>query len=57
MIFLGIATSLPEIATTVTGAQMGSASLVAGNLFGGVARQIAVLAIADVVAVGLYFLC
>ena len=51
MILLGVATSLPEIATTVTAGLLGNAQLVAGNLFGGVALQIAVLAITDVVAV------
>jgi cation:H+ antiporter len=51
LLLLGVATSLPEIATTVTAALIGNAALVAGNLFGGVALQIAVLAIADVVAV------
>jgi cation:H+ antiporter len=51
MLMLGVATSLPEIATTVTGAAIGNAPLVAGNLFGGVAMQMAILAIADLVAV------
>jgi cation:H+ antiporter len=51
MILLGVATSLPEIATTVTGSLLGNASLVAGNLFGGVALQIAVLAVADLAVV------
>jgi cation:H+ antiporter len=50
MILLGVATSLPEIATTVTGALLGNARLVAGNLFGGVALQIAILAVVDAVA-------
>lgn len=51
MVVLGVATSLPEIATTITAAWIGNANLVSGNLFGGVAMQIAVLAIADGVAV------
>jgi cation:H+ antiporter len=51
LILLGVATSLPEIVTTVTGAAIGNARLVVGNLFGGVALQIAVLAIVDVIAV------
>ena len=51
LILLGIATSLPEVATTVTGAALGNAQLVAGNLFGGVALQIAVLAVIDSIAV------
>lgn len=51
MMLLGVATSLPEIATTLSGAIIGNAALVTGNLFGGVALQIAVLAIVDLVAV------
>lgn len=51
MVLLGIATSLPELATTVTGSLIGNARLVAGNLFGGVALQVAVLAIVDLIAV------
>lgn len=44
---LGVATSLPELATTVTGSIIGNARLVTGNLFGGVALQITVLALVD----------
>lgn len=51
MLLLGIATSLPEIATTATAAVIGNVQLVAGNLFGGIALQVALLAVADVVAV------
>jgi cation:H+ antiporter len=51
MIMLGVATSLPEIATTVTAARIGNARLVSGNLFGGVAAQVAILAIVDLVVV------
>jgi cation:H+ antiporter len=51
MVLLGIATSLPEIATTLTASAIGNAKLVSGSLFGGVALQIAVLAIVDAVAV------
>jgi cation:H+ antiporter len=51
MMLLGVATSLPEIATTFSGAWIGNAALVTGNLFGGVALQIAVLAVVDLVAV------
>ena len=51
MVLLGFATSLPEIATTITGALLGNARLVAGNLFGGVALQIAILAVVDWIAV------
>lgn len=49
-LLLGIATSLPEIATTITGSLIGNARLVTANLFGGVAMQIAVLAFVDVIA-------
>jgi cation:H+ antiporter len=51
MMLLGVATSLPEIATTITGSMIGNAQLVTGNLFGGVALQIAVLALVDLIAV------
>jgi cation:H+ antiporter len=50
LILLGVATSLPEIVTTITGALLDNAPLVAGNLFGGVALQITILAIVDMVA-------
>lgn len=48
---LGVATSLAEVATTITAASMGNSELVAGNLFGGVALQITVLAIVDLMVV------
>lgn len=48
---LGVATSLPEFATTLTGSLIGNAQLVTGNLFGGVALQITVLALVDLIAV------
>lgn len=51
MVLLGVATSLPEVATTTTASLIGNARLVSGNLFGGVLLQIAVLAIVDLVAV------
>lgn len=51
LILLGVATSLPEIATTITASLLGNAGLVSGNLFGGVALQVAVLAVVDFVAV------
>lgn len=51
LILLGVATSLPEIATTVTASVLGNAKLVAGNLFGGVALQIAILSLVDMIAV------
>ncbi|NNJ25334.1 sodium:calcium antiporter [Alienimonas chondri] len=46
-LLLGVATSLPEIATTVSAGMLGNASLAVNNLFGGVAMQLAVLAIID----------
>jgi cation:H+ antiporter len=51
LVLLGVATSLPEIATTVTAAAIDNPRLVAGNLFGGVSLQIAILAVVDLVAV------
>ncbi len=51
MVLLGVATSLPEIATTITGSLIGNAQLVSGNLFGGVALQVAILAVVDLIAV------
>lgn len=47
---LGVATSLPEIATTVTAGVLDNAQLATGNLMGGVALQIVVLAVADLLA-------
>lgn len=49
MILLGGITSLPELAVTVTAALGGSAPLAVNNLLGGVAMQVAVLAVADAV--------
>lgn len=46
-LLLGTATSLPEIATTVTATTLGNAPLAVNNLFGGVAMQLAVLAAID----------
>ncbi|MGE0592372.1 MAG: sodium:calcium antiporter [Vicinamibacterales bacterium] len=51
MLLLGVATSLPEMVTTISGSILGNAPLVTGNLFGGVAMQITVLAVVDVIAV------
>lgn len=48
-LLLGVATSLPEVATTVTAGVVGNPQLATGNLMGGVAAQVAVLAVADVV--------
>jgi cation:H+ antiporter len=50
MLLLAAATSLPEVATTVTAiAVLGNPTLAVHNLLGGVAFQTAILAIADVV--------
>lgn len=49
-LLLGVATSLPEIATTVSAALSGAGTLAGNNLLGGVAMQIAVLAVIDGVA-------
>ncbi|MFI4877063.1 MAG: sodium:calcium antiporter [Blastopirellula sp. JB062] len=46
-LLLGAATSLPEIVTTMTASALGNAPLAVNNLFGGVAMQLAVLAIID----------
>jgi cation:H+ antiporter len=51
MLLLGVATSTPEIATSSTGAMLGNAQLVAGNLLGGVALQVANLAVIDWIVV------
>jgi cation:H+ antiporter len=48
-LLLGVATSLPEIATTVTAGVIGNPQLAIGNLMGGVAVQVVVLAVADIV--------
>jgi len=47
LLFLAIATSLPEVATTLTAAMESYPSLVLNNLFGGIALQTAILAVAD----------
>jgi cation:H+ antiporter len=48
LLLLAGATSLPELATTVTASVTGSSTLAASNLLGGVVTQTAVLALADV---------
>ncbi|MDQ2671027.1 MAG: sodium:calcium antiporter, partial [Gemmatimonadota bacterium] len=47
MLLLGGITSLPEVAVTVSASIGGNAPLAVNNLLGGVAMQVAVLAIAD----------
>lgn len=51
LLLLSTVTSLPEIATTLTASHIGNSALVTGNLYGGVAHQTVMLAIADAVAV------
>ena len=50
-LLLGIVTSLPEVATSVSAAALGSAPLAVNNLMGGIAMQIAVLAVVDLLFV------
>lgn len=50
LVFLAAATELPEVVTTMTAAIAGEAELVLNNMFGGVAMQTAILAVADVFA-------
>ena len=47
LVFLSTATSLPEIATTLTAAFQSAQALVINNLFGGIALQTAILAMSD----------
>lgn len=47
LLFLSLATSLPEVATTLTAATQQSRDLVLNNLFGGIALQTAILAMSD----------
>ena len=47
LLFLSLATSLPEVATTLTAAVHQSRDLVLNNLFGGIALQTAILAMSD----------
>lgn len=49
-LMLGGATSLPEVATTLTASASGAAVLAGNNLIGGLAMQIAVLAALDAIA-------
>ena len=47
LLVLSLATSLPEVATTLTAAVQQARDLVLNNLFGGIALQTAILAMAD----------
>jgi cation:H+ antiporter len=51
-LLLGGITSLPEAATTVSASAIGNAPLAVNNIFGGIALQVTVLALADWVARG-----
>jgi len=46
-LLLGVVTSLPEVATSVTAAAIGNPALAVNNLMGGIAMQVAVLAAVD----------
>ena len=46
-LLLGGATSLPEIATTLSASIGGSANIAVNNIFGGIAMQVTILALAD----------
>lgn len=48
MLLLGGITSLPEGAVTVSAATAGNAALAVNNLLGGIAMQVAILAVADI---------
>lgn len=47
LLFLSLATSLPEVATTLSAAVSQAQNLVLNNLFGGIALQTAILGLAD----------
>lgn len=51
LVFLAAATELPEIVTTMFAALQDQARLLLNNMFGGIAMQTAMLAIADLVAI------
>jgi len=51
VLLLATATSLPELATTLTAGMIGNAQLLAGNLLGGIAMQTAILPAMDFVLV------
>ena len=51
LLLLAVATSLPEVATTITSAFIGAPGLMVGNLLGGGAMQIAILAVMDLLFV------
>lgn len=51
LLLLAVATSLPEVATTITASFIGAPGLMVGNLLGGGAMQIAILAVMDLLFV------
>lgn len=51
-LLLGGVTSLPEAGTTVSASAIGNAELAVNNIFGGIALQVAILALADWVVGG-----
>jgi cation:H+ antiporter len=51
-LLLGGVTSLPEVAATGSASALGNAPLAVNNLFGGIALQVAILALADLVVRG-----
>ena len=51
LLLLATATSLPELATTLTAGMIGNAQLLTGNLLGGIAMQTAILAVMDLLLV------
>ncbi|HEV2293101.1 MAG TPA: hypothetical protein VGR35_04545 [Tepidisphaeraceae bacterium] len=51
LLLLATATSLPELATTLTAGMIGNAQLLTGNLLGGIAMQTSILAVMDLLLV------
>lgn len=47
MLFLAVATEMPEIGTTISATTAGNAALAVNNMFGGITVQTVILAIAD----------
>ena len=52
LIFLAFVTSLPEVVTTLMASSIGNAVLALNNLLGGITLQTAILAVADMFAIG-----
>ena len=47
LIFLAVITGLPKLVTTATAKHSGNAAMALNNMFGGIAIQTAILAVAD----------